>query len=318
MNAGPVHVVAGILRDEQGRTLLAQRPQGKHLAGLWEFPGGKCEPEEPPEDALRRELHEEIGVEIGEVERLIAVPWRYPQKSILLDVYSVLSYTGPIHGREGQALRWTTLDEIQHIDMPPADRPIVAALRLPRHYVITPEPGADDAQFLRALQRMLEAGEKCIQLRSKQLAPARLRALAMAARGLTKAAGADLLINSHLELAQELGIGVHFSAEELMRLSERPLAQDSWIAASCHDAHELAHAAAIGVDFVVLGPVQRTASHPRAEAIGWARFAELCVQVPLPVYALGGMAAGDFAAARSAGGQGVAGISGFWPDRGES
>ena len=65
MSEGPIHVVAGILRDAQARVLLAQRPAGKHLAGLWEFPGGKCEPGEPPEHALRRELHEEIGVEIG-------------------------------------------------------------------------------------------------------------------------------------------------------------------------------------------------------------------------------------------------------------
>ena len=90
MNAGLVHVVAGIVRDEQGRVLLAQRPPGKHLAGLWEFPGGKREPEESPEHALRRELAEEIGIDTGAVEPLIAVPWHYPEKSVLLDVYEVL------------------------------------------------------------------------------------------------------------------------------------------------------------------------------------------------------------------------------------
>src|SRR5215468_605564 len=101
-----IHVVAGILRDEHGRVLLAQRPQGKHLAGLWEFPGGKCEPDEAPAAALRRELHEELGVEIGATEKLIAVPWRYAEKAVRLDVYLVHDFAGTPHGREGQSLRW--------------------------------------------------------------------------------------------------------------------------------------------------------------------------------------------------------------------
>jgi len=311
-----IRVVAGIFRDAHGRVLLAQRAAGKHLAGLWEFPGGKCEAGEPPEQALRRELHEEIGVDIGAVEKLIAVPWRYPQKSIVLDVYNVIRHAGSIHGREGQALRWATLKELRDIAMPPADRPIVAALQLPPHYVITPEPGESHAEFLGELQRALAGGERCIQLRSKQLAPARLRTLARAARELTAALGADLLINGHIELAHELGTGVHLPALELLRLRERPLPAEFRVAASCHDERELQHAAAIGVDFAVLGPVQRTPSHPGAQPLGWKRFAELCAQAPFPVYALGGLGAGDFGAARDAGAQGIAGISGFWPRRG--
>jgi 8-oxo-dGTP diphosphatase len=308
-----IHVVAGIVRDAAGRILLAERPPGKHLAGLWEFPGGKCDPGESPEHALRRELHEELGIEIGAIKKLIAVPWRYPQKSILLDVYEVATYTGCEHGREGQALRWTTLAEIGSMPMPPADRPVVAALRLPPHYVITPEPGIDDAAFLRALARVLATGEKCVQLRSKHLASARLHALARAARELTEAAAAILLINGQIDIAQELGLGVHVPAAQLMQLRERPLGPERWVAASCHDEQELTHAAAIGVDFAVLGPVRETASHPHGAPLGWARFAELSARVPLPVYALGGLTADDMAAARAAGAHGVAGISSFWP-----
>ena len=316
VNSERIHVVAGIFRDVHGRVLLAQRRLGQHLAGLWEFPGGKCEPGESPENALRRELAEEIGVEIGTVEKLIAVPWIYPQKSIVLDVYNVLTHAGSVHGREGQALRWAALDEIPDIAMPPADRPVIAALRLPPHYVISPEPDGNDAEFLGALKRVLDAGERCIQLRSKQKAPARVRALAHAARELAKSAGADLLINDHVELARELRVGVHLPAAKLMRLHERPLDAGCWVAASCHDELELKHAAAVGVDFAVLGPVQSTASHANVAPLGWQRFAELCAQAPFPVYALGGLGSSDFAAAHAAGAQGVAGISGFWPRRG--
>jgi 8-oxo-dGTP diphosphatase len=306
------HVVAGILRDAGGRILLAQRPPGKHLAGLWEFPGGKCELGELPEHALRRELHEELGIDIGAIEKLIAVPWRYPQKSIVLDVYNVANHTGSVHGREGQALRWATLDEFETLALPDADRPVVAALRLPVHYVITPEPADDDCEFLRALDYVLSTGEKCIQLRSKHLAPERLRTLASAAHALVQAADASLLINAHVELARELGLGVHLPAADLMQMRERPLGLDTWVAASCHDARELAQAAAIGVDFAVLGPVQRTGSHLHGPPLGWDRFAELCAMAPFPVYALGGLRSRDVAVARAHGAQGVAGISAFW------
>ena len=316
MKENVIHVVAGIFRDGHGRVLLAQRAKGKHLAGLWEFPGGKCEPGELPEHALRRELHEELGVEIGAVEKLIAVPWSYPRKSIVLDVYNVLTHAGSIHGSEGQALRWATVAEMRHIAMPPADRPIVTALNLPAHYVITAEPGGNDVEFLRELERVLDAGERCVQLRSKQLAPARMRTLTQAARDLTVSAHADLLINDHVELARELRVGVHLPAAQLMRLRERPLDLELPVAASCHDERELEHARRIGVDFAVLGPVKRTASHSNTEPLGWTRFAELCAQAPFPVYALGGLRAADFAVARAAGAQGIAGISGFWAARG--
>jgi 8-oxo-dGTP diphosphatase len=312
---GRIHVVAGVLRDADGQVLLTRRPAGKHLAGLWEFPGGKCEPGEPPEHALRRELREELGIEIRGVEKLIAVPWRYPQKSICLDVYNVLAHAGTIHGSEGQALRWLATEELATVAMPPADRPVVTALSLPRHYIITAEPDADDAAFLRALKRVLDAGETCIQLRSKRLKPGRLHSLVLSAQHLIEATGAkaSLLLNGDIDLAREFGVGVHLPAAELMRLRERPLDAQHWVAASCHDERELAHAAGIGIDFAALGPVQSTPSHPHAVPLGWARFADLCAQAPFPVYALGGLNAADFFAAREAGAHGVAGISAFWP-----
>lgn len=308
-----VHVVAGVLSDPQGRVLLAQRPSGKHSAGLWEFPGGKLEPGETAHSALRRELHEEIGVDIGAIEPLIAVPWNFGEKSILLDVYRVLDFAGELHGREGQALVWRRVDELSEMPMPPPDRPVVTALRLPPHYAITPEPGDDDAAFLAHIDAALAAGVRLLQLRAKTRPVARLRALAQQVRERARDAGAVVLINAHVDLARELELdGVHLPAAELMRLRERPPVR-GWIAASCHERRELAHAAAIGVDFVVLGSVQATRSHPDAEPLGWPRFAELCAQTPLPVYALGGLGPADLPTARIHGAQGIAGISGFFP-----
>ena len=310
----PIHVVAGVMSDSHGRVLVTQRPTGKHLAGLWEFPGGKCEPDEAPQVALRRELSEEIGIQTGTVEPLISVPWTYPEKSIFLDVYRVLDYCGEAHGREAQALQWVSPDELAGLGMPLADRPVVTALRLPRHYVISPEPGADPMDFLRRLALVIESGARLVQLRSKHLPERDLRVLVARAQERATPAGAQVLINHHVALARDLDLaGIHLPAAELLRCQSRPLPMHRWVGASCHDARELAHAAAIGVDFVTLGPVLPTTTHPGATTLGWRRFAELVAATPLPVYALGGLARSDLARAVAAGAQGVAGISAFWP-----
>lgn len=310
----PIHVVAGVLSDSDGRILLTQRIAGKHLAGTWEFPGGKCEAGEAPQHALRREMREELGIETGSLEALIAVPWRYPEKSIFLDVYRVLDYTGQAHGREAQELRWVPLEELAHMDMPAADRPVVAALRLPRRYVITPEPIGDSSLFLRQLALVLESEGKFVQLRSKHQTSAELRELTVRARDAARNVGATMLLNGHLELVRELDLdGIHLPAAELLRCSARPLAATRWVGASCHDERELAHAVAIDVDYVSLGPLHPTASHPRVAVLGWQRFSELCASTPLPVFALGGLAVSDLPRAIAAGAQGIAGISNFWP-----
>lgn len=305
------HVVAGALFDAAGRVLLAQRPAHKDLPLTWEFPGGKCEPGETPAAALRRELHEELGIEIGAIEALIAVPWNYGSAPFVLDVMRVRAFSGVAHGREGQALRWAALDELAALDMPPADRPAVAALRLPAIYAITPEPGAAD--FETRLARLFAGGVRLVQLRAKNLTDAALRPLALRAQQLAAAQGATLLLNDRIELARELDLGVHLTSATLRRLAARPLPPTRWLGASCHDAAELAHAAAIGADFGVLAPVAPTRSHAGAEPLGWPRFRALVDAAALPVYALGGVSAVDLDVARANGAQGVAGISGFWP-----
>src|SRR4249919_1966117 len=100
-----IHVVAGVIRDALGRVLLARRTEGRDLAGLWEFPGGKVEPGESPEAALVRELREELGIEAVAGDALIRVPQHYPDKRLVLDVRHV-HFTGTPKGLDGQALAW--------------------------------------------------------------------------------------------------------------------------------------------------------------------------------------------------------------------
>jgi len=126
-----VHVVAGVLLDERGRVLLAQRPQAKHLAGGWEFPGGKMEPGETRLQGLGRELAEEIGVELQEAHPLIRVRHAYPGRDIDLDVWMVTRYTGEPRGLEGQPLTWCARPDLPRANLIPADRPVMTALMLP-------------------------------------------------------------------------------------------------------------------------------------------------------------------------------------------
>jgi 8-oxo-dGTP diphosphatase len=127
-----VHVVAAAVIDAAGRVLIAQRPSGKHMAGGWEFPGGKLESGEERLAGLARELREELGISIiGTPRPLIRVRHAYPSREVLLDIWVVKGYSGEARGLDGQALRWCTQDELEAAELLPADRPIVRALRLP-------------------------------------------------------------------------------------------------------------------------------------------------------------------------------------------
>jgi mutator protein MutT len=126
-----IHVVAGVLIDSQERVLIAQRPAGKHLAGGWEFPGGKLKPGEERVAGLARELLEEIGITIARPRPLMRIRHSYSYGDVLLDIWVVRSYSGQPQGLDEQALRWCAQEELATADLLPADRPIVAALRLP-------------------------------------------------------------------------------------------------------------------------------------------------------------------------------------------
>ncbi|PZQ11285.1 MAG: 8-oxo-dGTP diphosphatase MutT [Ancylobacter novellus] len=125
-----VLVVACALVDPDGRVLIAQRPEGKALAGLWEFPGGKVEAGERPEETLIRELAEELGVAVEEpcLAPLTFASHGYDDFHLLMPLYVCRRWTGVATGREGQALRWVRPDRLRDFPMPPADEPLIAHL----------------------------------------------------------------------------------------------------------------------------------------------------------------------------------------------
>jgi 8-oxo-dGTP diphosphatase len=126
-----VHVSAVALIDVDGRVLIAQRPEGKSMAGLWEFPGGKIEEGETPEQALIRELHEELGIETWEscLAPLTFASHTYEDFHLLMPLFACRKWKGTPQSREGQALKWVRVNNLGDYPMPPADEPLIAMLR---------------------------------------------------------------------------------------------------------------------------------------------------------------------------------------------
>lgn len=123
-----LNVAAGVLRDAAGRVLIAQRPEGKHAAGFWEFPGGKLAEGESPAAGLARELAEELGVAVQATEPLLEVCHDYPDRRVMLHVFRVTGWSGEPAGLEGQPLRWVAVRELADAGILPADQPVIAAL----------------------------------------------------------------------------------------------------------------------------------------------------------------------------------------------
>jgi 8-oxo-dGTP diphosphatase len=307
-------VAVAVIRDRLGRVLLSRRHDHLHQGGLWEFPGGKMEPDESLEAALRREIREELGLELLAHRPLITVAHSYPDRRVVLDVHLVTEYRGEARGLEGQPVEWALPEHLARYPMPAADRPIVSALMLPDRYLITGADPMDPERFLSRLARALDDDIKLVQLRAPGIPEENLSALAKSCLRMCRKKGARMLLNGSPEMAEALGVdGVHLNSQRLMALGERPLGPEKLVACSCHSAEELAQAFELELDFAVLSPVLPTSSHPQAIALGWKRFSELAAKACLPVYALGGMDEQMIPQAWEHGGQGIAGISGLWP-----
>ncbi|MBA1202447.1 Nudix family hydrolase [Pseudomonas capeferrum] len=310
-----IHVAAAVIRGDDGRILIARRADTQHQGGLWEFPGGKVEDGESIEQALARELREELGIEVTRSRPLIKISHDYPDKQVLLDVQEVDGFTGEPHGAEGQPLAWVTSRELPQYTFPEANKPIVAAARLPDQYLITPD-GLGVPELLRGIRAAVAAGIKLIQLRAPNMYDPQYRDVAVDAVGLC-AGKAQLMLKGPLEwLGDFPSAGWHLTAEQLRKYAAkgRPFPRERWLAASCHGVEELALAERMGVDFVTLSPVQATQTHPEAAPLGWEEATRLIANARQPVFFLGGVGPAERERARQAGAQGVAGIRAFWPD----
>lgn len=299
------HAAVAVLLRPDGQVLLGQRPEGKPWAGWWEFPGGKIEDGETPLQGLQRELHEELGIEALEVSPWLTRSFNYPEKTVKLHFFMVRRWSAEPHGQEGQVLSWQNPQQLTVGPLLPANVPIIKALAIPATYAITNLAETAESDFFQQLKRALQQGLRLIQVREKQLDGNALRNFTKQVIVISQPYGAKVLLNSQIELAQEIGAdGVHLTSQQLMQCQVRP--DCLWVGASCHNHDELVHASLLGLDYVSLSPVLPTRSHPEASGMGWYQFQQLIENYPLPVFALGGMRQEHLAQAWQHGAHGIA------------
>ncbi|MES2490123.1 MAG: Nudix family hydrolase [Pseudomonadota bacterium] len=305
-----IAVAAGCILNATGEVLIAQRPEGKIAAGKWEFPGGKIETGERADQALVRELEEELGVHAKEFRPLIRITHDYSDRTVVLDTWLVTAFSGEPHGREQQAFAWVRPERLFDYPLLGADGPIVSALRLPQDYVFTPER-IGEAALIAGLP-LLPKGA-LLRLRQPALSDASYEALAARLVPVCKRLGLLLMLDRDPEMVAELGAaGWHASVAALKVQTSRPLPEEFWFAASVHNEAELTQAQEAGADFLVAGSVNPTPSHPQGKVLGWSGFAALADRANRPLYAIGGVGPRDCEQAFAHYAQGVAGISAYW------
>ncbi len=307
-----IHVAVALIKNAADEMLVSLRPEHAHQGGLWEFPGGKVEAGESVASALKRELAEELGIEVVKAQPFKTIRYAYPDKNVLLDIWLVDAFTGDARGIEGQQIKWQPVNQLKQLQFPAANRGIVNALQLPDRYMITGQ-FSDQHDYLQRLEASLQHGISLLQLRSKSLSPEQLCELVKLSLPVCRQHRAKLLLNCDLRTFELTDAdGLHLSSRNLYSLKQRPFDHSRWLSASCHTLEDIQQAMMIEADMVLLSPVKETTSHPGVAGIGWRAFAEMTQSIDIPVYALGGMGETDLPDAKQNGAQGVAAISSFW------
>lgn len=314
LQAQTLDVAAGVLTRDDGRILLTERPTGRQFAGYLEFPGGKLEAGEAPRHGLRREFAEELGLAVLDAAPLIRFRHVYPEFSVCLHVFRVSAWWGEPQGREGQRLRWAHASELKRLKLLPADRPIVTALELPAVLLVTPEPDpARLGAFVEALERAFEhraTGGAIVRIRD----PATAQAVTPNLSELAGRIGRPILLHAAgVTVPPPVFAGLHFPATRLRVLDARP-AVHGWVGASVHGVEEAARARELALDYVIVGSVRNTPTHPHRAPLGWEGFARIAAAAGLPAYAIGGMGPADLSVARNLWGQGIAATRALWPE----
>jgi 8-oxo-dGTP diphosphatase len=336
-----LHVaIAVLLKDNY--VLISKRADHIPQGGLWEFPGGKVEENETIEQALAREIKEELGIDIKSSSPLITTQFHYPEQSVFLEVRKVLDFIAhdyvfnknSQYGLEGQLVRWVAINDLGDYSFPEANQVIINALMLPSSYLITPD-SFESVPKNSSIDRIIKTHfldkftEKChdyslIQLRFPSYSKGKNKTLEF--DNIIKQAcliaienRALILLNSSMKLPDDiisLSSGLHLTSKhlydvEFIKQFRKRFAKKQ-LAASCHTMDDIKQANKLKLSFIVISPVQKTGSHPEQVPLGWEQFEVLVHAAQMPVYSLGGMCKSDVSKAIDTGAQGIAAISKLW------
>lgn len=304
LNTAPEVSVACAIIWRDGQILLSKRHAQSHQGGLWEFPGGKLEPGESPEVCLRRELHEEVGIDVRDALPVCQIPWDYGDKRVRLWVFEVLSFVGQPEGKEGQQLQWVAPDALDHHAFPKANDPITRAVGLPRVARFFDQRMHQDAT------RWVSQSDPVSLLYFRGMPPSRALedAIAMALD-----MGHAVILTQDQLPCYRLGCGMHLrksdaleSALEALSGLDRP-----WpITAGVRSVADWERQQDWPADAWFVSPIHATPTHPELEGLGFSGFEQLLTYLSAPAYALGGMDRDDLDRIYAVFGYGVAGIRG--------
>ncbi len=317
-----INVAIGVIINSQHQILLSQRNAKQHLGNLWEFPGGKLEAQETAQQALTRELYEELGIVVQQCRPLIQFIHHYPDLSVRLQVFKISHWQGQPQSREKQPLRWVAPEQLRDYPLPAANSPIINALHLPEIYAISDEPQqATLPDYITSLlQRIQQQQLSLLQLRAHSLTADDYYQAATLLIPLAHQQQCQILLQSDLTTATELNAdGIHLNTQRLWQASAYNFNPNHHhkknnikiISAACHTQEDLQQAIKINATCALLSPIHKTASHPDATPLGWQNFCQWINDLPLPVYALGGLQRHDLNQAQQLGAQGIAGIRGL-------
>jgi 8-oxo-dGTP diphosphatase len=307
-----IHVAVGVIYNSD-KVLITKRTAKQHLAGLWEFPGGKLKENEDVISALNRELYEELGIVVKNAKQFTTISYDYLDKKVLLDVWKVSEWSGEPASRENQEIAWSGIRELNKYKFPEANKHIIQTLALSSIYVISQESCDDISQLMSVVSECFSAGSKLFQLRLKSRNDCNFSVIVKELAELANKNNAKLILNGTPSDINTYNVdGLHLKSDELMNYEKRPISEEYILGASCHNEEELVRAERLNVNYVFISPVFKTNSHPEQNAIGWDNFSKMTSKVNFPVYALGGMTPTDLKIAKSYNAYGVAMIGAIW------
>ena len=306
-------IAIGIIRNEQGKILVTQRNKDAHLPNVWEFPGGKLEAGESFKQGLRREIHEEVGVNVRQCAKLIDFNYAYEDRELSFQVFTVIVHSNEVHIPGQQNIAWVDPQDLSQLDFPSANQIIINAINLPQSYMIADLSVLGD-HLLEKVKINLENGVSLIQFRAPSINKEQYLAIADELCDLCHQKNARLILNGELDWFRNSSAdGIHLNSQRLAALhnaGQRPVDGEIY-SASCHTTEELEYANSLGVRTAIIGPVLQTPSHPQSRPLGWPQFSRLCTHANIPVYAIGGLGKKELQTAQVNGAHGIAGIRDF-------